>query len=91
MSFFKIRPELNSLSLKNPLHCLALGFGGALVARDMTGTLGVYLGFAAALALWGWGQWLRKGDDARPALSIQRLSVRGWWWVVIASAALRGG
>ncbi|WP_228763407.1 nicotinamide riboside transporter PnuC [Limnohabitans sp. 2KL-27] len=42
----------------------------------------------AALALWGWWQWLRKGADAQPALVIQRLSSRGWWWVLIASALL---
>lgn len=42
----------------------------------------------AALAFWGWWQWLRKGDDAQPALAIQRLSARGWAVVVVASAIL---
>jgi nicotinamide mononucleotide transporter len=44
----------------------------------------------AALALWGWWQWLRKGEgeDAQPALVIQRLSSHGWWLVLIISALL---
>jgi nicotinamide mononucleotide transporter len=42
----------------------------------------------AALALWGWWQWLRKGEDAQPALVIQRLSSRGWWLVLIISALM---
>ena len=42
----------------------------------------------AALALWGWWQWLRKGEDAQPALVIQRLSTRGWSLVLIISALL---
>lgn len=49
-----IGPRAHRASVLAGLPLLALGFGGALVARDMTGTLGVYLGFAAALALWGW-------------------------------------
>lgn len=32
----------------------------------------------AALALWGWRQWLRQDEDQQPILSIQRLSRRGW-------------
>jgi nicotinamide mononucleotide transporter len=42
----------------------------------------------AALALWGWWQWLRKGEDAQPALVIQRLSSGGWWLVLIISALM---
>jgi nicotinamide mononucleotide transporter len=42
----------------------------------------------AALALWGWWQWLRQGDDATPALVIQRLSARGWMGVAAATAVL---
>jgi len=41
-----------------------------------------------ALALWGWWQWLRQSDDAQPALVIQRLTARGWWLALIASALL---
>ncbi len=42
----------------------------------------------AVLALWGWWQWLRTGDDAQPALVIQRLSRRGWALVGVASVLL---
>ena len=42
----------------------------------------------ATLALWGWWQWLRKPNEAQATLVIQRLSARGWWRVVIASAVL---
>lgn len=51
------------------------------------GEAGLQLVFAL-LALWGWWQWLRKGPDDQPALSIQRLSTQGWWWVLAASALL---
>ncbi|MBP6276110.1 MAG: nicotinamide mononucleotide transporter [Limnohabitans sp.] len=51
------------------------------------GEAGLQLVFAA-LAFWGWWQWLRKGDDEQPALVIQRLSVRGWILVLISSAVL---
>jgi nicotinamide mononucleotide transporter len=42
----------------------------------------------AVLALWGWWQWLRTGDDAQPVLVIQRLSRKGWAVVVVASVLL---
>ena len=51
------------------------------------GEAGLQIVFAA-LALWGWWQWLRKGEDAQPALVIQRLSFRGWSLVLIISALL---
>jgi nicotinamide mononucleotide transporter len=51
------------------------------------GEAGLQLVFAA-LAFWGWWQWLRKTDDAQPTLKIQRLSVRGWWLVGAGSAVL---
>jgi nicotinamide mononucleotide transporter len=51
------------------------------------GEAGLQIVFAA-LALWGWWQWLRKGEDAQPALVIQRLSTRGWCLVLIISALL---
>jgi nicotinamide mononucleotide transporter len=51
------------------------------------GEAGLQLVFAG-LALWGWWQWLRKGDDLQPALVIQRLSVRGWWLLIVVSALL---
>jgi nicotinamide mononucleotide transporter len=51
------------------------------------GEAGLQIVFAA-LALWGWWQWLRKGDEAQPALVIQRLSGRGWIGVLLTSAAL---
>jgi len=38
-----------------------------------------------ALALWGWWQWLRTGEDRAPVWVVQRLTARGWW---LASAAL---
>lgn len=41
----------------------------------------------AALALWGWWQWLHIGSDHRP-LVIQRLSRRGWVLLVSVSVAL---
>ena len=40
------------------------------------------------MALWGWWQWRRGGASAQPALSIQRLSARGWRGVLLASALL---
>ena len=51
------------------------------------GEAGLQIVFAA-LALWGWWQWLRKGADAQPALVIQRLSTRGWLWLVLVSGLL---
>ena len=42
----------------------------------------------ALLAFWGWWQWLRKGANEKPVLRIQRLSARGWAWVVLSSVAL---
>jgi nicotinamide mononucleotide transporter len=42
----------------------------------------------AALALWGWWQWLRQGDNAQPALRIQRLPRGGWAVVTAASVVL---
>jgi nicotinamide mononucleotide transporter len=51
------------------------------------GEAGLQLVFAA-LALWGWWQWLRKANAAQPALVIQRLTAHGWWLVVIASGLL---
>jgi nicotinamide mononucleotide transporter len=41
-----------------------------------------------ALAAWGWWQWLRKRDDAQPAIDIQRLTPRGRLTVLACSAAL---
>ena len=52
MSFFKIRPELNSLSLKNPLHCLALGFGAGLSPRA-PGTMGTLVAIPLYLLVSG--------------------------------------
>lgn len=59
------------------------------VFRDslLYGEAGLQLVFAV-LAGWGWWQWLRKGPDAEPVLRLQRLSARGWAWVVLSSAAL---
>lgn len=45
---------------------------------------GLQLGFAA-LAVWGWCQWLRKNGEQEPIWVIQRLPARGWW---LAGAAL---
>jgi nicotinamide mononucleotide transporter len=41
-----------------------------------------------AISLWGWWQWLRTTDQAQAALTIQRLSVRGWIVVLACSATL---
>ena len=41
-----------------------------------------------ALALWGWWQWLRTGDDAQPVWVIQSLSRKGWILVVLISVLL---
>lgn len=54
---------------------------------QLYGEAGLQLVFAA-LALWGWWQWLRQGNDTQPAVRIQRLSPKGWVWVGVASAAL---
>lgn len=35
----------------------------------------------ATLALWGWWQWRRLGENKQPVSTIQRLSRRGWWLV----------
>lgn len=51
------------------------------------GEAGLQLVFVA-ISLWGWWQWLRKTDDAQAAIAIQRLSARGWFVVLAASAAL---
>jgi nicotinamide mononucleotide transporter len=42
----------------------------------------------AVLALWGWWQWMRRGEGDAPALHIQRLSRRGWWLCALALALL---
>jgi nicotinamide mononucleotide transporter len=42
----------------------------------------------AVLALWGWWQWLRRGEGDTPALHIQQLSRRGWWLCALALALL---
>ena len=42
----------------------------------------------AVLALWGWRQWLRRGEGDVPALHVQRLSRRGWWLCALALALL---
>jgi nicotinamide mononucleotide transporter len=42
----------------------------------------------ALLALWGWWQWLRTGDNDQPVWVIQRLPQRGWWLSVCALAVL---
>ncbi|PJG58446.1 phosphatidylglycerophosphatase A [Aeromonas cavernicola] len=39
MTFFMIKPELKRLSLKNPLHLLAVGFGSGLCPKA-PGTMG---------------------------------------------------
>jgi len=51
------------------------------------GEAGLQLVFVA-ISLWGWWQWLRRTEDAQPALAIQHLSARGWMVVLICSAAL---
>ncbi len=51
------------------------------------GEAGLQLVFVA-ISLWGWWQWLRRTDEAQPAVAIQRLSVRGWMLVLVCSAAL---
>ncbi len=60
-----------------------------LVFKDnlLYGEAGLQLVFVA-LALWGWWQWLRQGDEAHPALVIQRLSMRGWCFVALATVLL---
>ena len=45
----------------------------------------------AVLALWGWWQWLRGGQDGIHTLRIGRLSRRGRWLVVTALAVLWPG
>ena len=52
MSFFKISPELKNLSLKNPLHCLALGFGAGLSPRA-PGTMGTLVAIPLYLLVSG--------------------------------------
>ena len=42
----------------------------------------------AVLALWGWWQWLRRGEGDAPALHIQQMSRRGWWLCTLALALL---
>ena len=39
----------------------------------------------AALALWGWWQWRRLGENNQPVYVIQRLPRHGWW---LAGASL---
>jgi nicotinamide mononucleotide transporter len=51
------------------------------------GEAGLQLVFAG-ISIWGWWQWLRKTDNAQPAVAIQRLSVQGWFLVMAASATL---
>jgi nicotinamide mononucleotide transporter len=51
------------------------------------GEAGLQLVFVA-ISLWGWWQWLRTNRDAQPAVAVQRLTARGWWWVVLCSALL---
>lgn len=38
---FKVKPELKQLNLKNPLHCLAVGFGSGL-SPIASGTVGSF-------------------------------------------------
>ena len=45
----------------------------------------------AALALWGWWQWLRGGHAGAHSLHIGRLSRRGWWLTAMALAVLWPG
>ncbi len=42
----------------------------------------------AVLALWGWWQWLRPGEDQQPALSLQRLPRQGWMLVGLSLGVL---
>ena len=42
----------------------------------------------ALLALWGWSQWLRTGDDNAPVWVIQRLPRTGWWLAATALGVL---
>ena len=42
----------------------------------------------ALLALWGWWQWRRLGDNNEPVWVIQRLPRRGWWLAATALAVL---
>ena len=42
----------------------------------------------AALALWGWWQWLQRSQDQRPSLTIRRMGARGWWLSAIALVLL---
>ena len=42
----------------------------------------------AVLALWGWWQWLRRGEGDAPALHIQQMSRCGWWLCTLALALL---
>ncbi len=51
------------------------------------GEAGLQLVFVA-ISLWGWWQWLRTSEDAQPVITVQRLTARGWLWVLAASAAL---
>jgi nicotinamide mononucleotide transporter len=51
------------------------------------GEAGLQLVFVG-ISLWGCWQWLRKTDDAQPAITIQRLTVRGWLVVLACSTAL---
>jgi len=51
------------------------------------GEAGLQLVFAA-VALWGWWQWLRQGDETHPALVIQRLRMRGWCFVGLTTVLL---
>jgi len=51
------------------------------------GEAGLQLVFVV-ISLWGWWQWLRKTDEAQPAVAIQRLTSRGWLVVIATSAAL---
>jgi nicotinamide mononucleotide transporter len=42
----------------------------------------------ALLALWGWWQWRRLGENNQPAWMIQRLPRHGWWLSAAALAML---
>jgi nicotinamide mononucleotide transporter len=56
-------------------------------ASLLYGEAGLQLVFVG-ISFWGWWQWLRKTDDAQAAVAIQRLSARGRFMVLAASAAL---